>query len=220
MSEMTPELIARMTLGEIAARFRVAADFQRAGSAITWEHGSNLVSIVAHHGDLIAKAIEASEQSEPVPGPLDLPGVPWRWERDESPGRVPVTTLRGPDVLCRYWDIGWTGRDAELIRSSPELAHLLEQAFWFVEHYAADDDSGPCGDAAVLRDEITAALAPLRKSPESPDGVETEQTARDRDLLLAALRRLLASTDDGVTWEEQSAAQAQANEAIYECEKP
>lgn len=53
---------------------------------------------------------------------------PWVWEREEHDGEVPVTTLRGPDVLCRYWDsVGWNGkRDASVIGAAQKMLEALK----------------------------------------------------------------------------------------------
>ena len=56
----------------------------------------------------------------------DVP-EPWTWERVEEEGAVPVMTLRGPDVLCRYWDINGMGtKDAATIGAAQDLKKALE----------------------------------------------------------------------------------------------
>lgn len=45
-----------------------------------------------------------------------------------------------------------------------------------------------------------------------------DEALRQRDMLLGALTRLLSSTEEGTSWQEESDAQAQANDAIAECE--
>lgn len=54
MSELTSEQVEKMDMEEIRKRFRTAADFQRDHKAITWEHGTDLVNIIAVHGNRIA----------------------------------------------------------------------------------------------------------------------------------------------------------------------
>ena len=60
MAEMTYRDIARMDLQSIAQAFRRAAEYQQAHKAITWEHGTDLVNIVARHGEIIADALESA----------------------------------------------------------------------------------------------------------------------------------------------------------------
>lgn len=59
MTEMTHKQVADMTTTEIAVHLRRAAAFQRENRAITWEHGYDIVSIVATHGDRLAEALDA-----------------------------------------------------------------------------------------------------------------------------------------------------------------
>ena len=59
MAEMMREQVQKLTDDQIAARLRTAARFQREHKAITWEHGTDLVNIVAEHGDKLAEALEA-----------------------------------------------------------------------------------------------------------------------------------------------------------------
>jgi hypothetical protein len=66
MAEMTREQIESMSLADILARFRRAAQYDREHIAITWEHGQDLVNIIAVHGDKIADADIAR-----TPSPLD-----------------------------------------------------------------------------------------------------------------------------------------------------
>lgn len=54
MSEMTNLQVAEMDMEQIRAAFRKAADMQRENKAITWEHGIDLVNIIALHGNKIA----------------------------------------------------------------------------------------------------------------------------------------------------------------------
>lgn len=53
---------------------------------------------------------------------------PWIWERTENPGlTVPEMTLRGPDVLCRYWDADVTrSKDAAKIAAAQYMLEALE----------------------------------------------------------------------------------------------
>ncbi len=61
MAGLTTEQVKSMTPETIITWFRQAARFQRENKAITWEHGSDLVSIVAIHGDLIADHMAYNE---------------------------------------------------------------------------------------------------------------------------------------------------------------
>jgi hypothetical protein len=58
MAEMTRERVQKLTDDEIASSLRTAARFQREHKAITWERGTDLVNIVAEHGDKLADALE------------------------------------------------------------------------------------------------------------------------------------------------------------------
>ena len=51
---MTPDSIRNMTDPQIVAFLKRAALFQRDHKEITWDHGTDLVNIVAIHGDRIA----------------------------------------------------------------------------------------------------------------------------------------------------------------------
>lgn len=46
--------VEKMTMDDIRSAFRRAAEFQRNHKAISWEHGTDLVNIIAYHGDGIA----------------------------------------------------------------------------------------------------------------------------------------------------------------------
>jgi len=59
MSEMNSQHIREMSDRRIAARLRSAAKLQREHQSITWEDGTDLVNIVAIHGDRLAEALEA-----------------------------------------------------------------------------------------------------------------------------------------------------------------
>ena len=54
MAEMTNLQVAEMDMEQIRAAFRRAAEMQREHKAITWEHGTDLVNIIALHGNRIA----------------------------------------------------------------------------------------------------------------------------------------------------------------------
>lgn len=58
---LTTSQAQAMTDDQIIAHLQRAALFQREHKAITWEHGADLVTIVAVHGDRIAKAMTAQE---------------------------------------------------------------------------------------------------------------------------------------------------------------
>lgn len=57
---------------------------------------------------------------------LSTPKGPWVWEREANPGAVAVHTLKGPDILCRWWEAGafhseGPPLDAASIAAFPEL---------------------------------------------------------------------------------------------------
>lgn len=62
MAEMTKQQVERLTTADIAKKLRTAAEFERTHKAITWEHGTDLVNIVAVHGDKIADALVNSKE--------------------------------------------------------------------------------------------------------------------------------------------------------------
>lgn len=55
---LTTAQVKAMTDDQIIAHLKRAALFQRENKAITWEHGADLVTIVAVHGDKLARAFE------------------------------------------------------------------------------------------------------------------------------------------------------------------
>ncbi len=57
MAEMMTNQIEKLTDWEIAQSLRIAAKFQREHTGITWEQGTDLVNIVAIHGDKLADAL-------------------------------------------------------------------------------------------------------------------------------------------------------------------
>ncbi len=54
MAEMTKGQIENMTMEDIRAYFRTATDYECEHKTITWEHGADIVNIVAIHGSSIA----------------------------------------------------------------------------------------------------------------------------------------------------------------------
>lgn len=83
--------------------------------------------------------------------------APWIWERVEEPGCIPVTTLRGPDVLCRFWDIGVDGsRDANLIAAAPDMLEALRNILKFPNDYQAWNAVSAAIDKAEGRSEAEA----------------------------------------------------------------
>lgn len=54
MAEMTTAQVEKLTMDEIRDRIRTAAKYQAEHKAITWEHGTDLVNIIAVHGERIA----------------------------------------------------------------------------------------------------------------------------------------------------------------------
>lgn len=58
MAEMTSKQVRKLDTAAIVRQLRYAAEMQRSHRAITWEHGTDLVNIVAIHGDRLADALE------------------------------------------------------------------------------------------------------------------------------------------------------------------
>ena len=58
---MTSDQVRALTPAEIVRHLRVAAECERNNKAITWEHGWDLVTICAVHGDMLADALELAE---------------------------------------------------------------------------------------------------------------------------------------------------------------
>lgn len=54
MSELTDEQVTKLSMDDIRAMMRRAAEFQREHKGITWEHGTDLINMLAVHGDRIA----------------------------------------------------------------------------------------------------------------------------------------------------------------------
>ena len=93
----------------------------------------------------------------------------WKWNRVNEEWRIPVITLEGPSVLCRYWDtIGGkpiavnkrTLADAALIKTSPKMLKALEKVAAF-----HDPDREPARDiglwlelAEELHEEVVAVI--------------------------------------------------------------
>ena len=70
----------------------------------------------------------------------------WKWNRViHNHGDIPVTTLEGPDVLCRYWDTGGiTGNnDAAKIITAPNMIEALRKIYSEIENkYPEELDIG------------------------------------------------------------------------------
>ena len=96
---------------------------------------------------------------------------PWKWNRLEAKGEIPVTTLEGPDVLCRFWDIGFDGtEDAHLIAAAPELLReckaqneLLSQVMQWQAAQSAEQ-GGNLQDYSELSDRFISAQAVIAKA--------------------------------------------------------
>lgn len=63
---MMPDQVRQMTDEQIIERLRRAARFQRENKSITWEHGTDLVNIVAFHGDNLARALEVWDEPRTI----------------------------------------------------------------------------------------------------------------------------------------------------------
>ncbi len=88
------------------------------------------------------RAIVAGQPTQPDEFEGHTPG-PWQWERlietDNRP-RVAEFTLKGPDVLCRYWYDNPPSIDARLIAAAPDLFEAIinsDDAHWTVAMRAA-----------------------------------------------------------------------------------
>ncbi len=58
MEELTREQIKKMTPAKIHGMLRTAARYEREHKGITFEHGTNLINLVAVHGDQLANRLE------------------------------------------------------------------------------------------------------------------------------------------------------------------
>ena len=54
---------------------------------------------------------------------------PWIWEKVEGPNLVTEHTLKGPDVLCRYWYDNPPSDHAHLIAAAADLLAALEAVY-------------------------------------------------------------------------------------------
>lgn len=59
MAEMTKTQVRDMTAKDIAAALRRAFKLEDTNKAITFEHGWDLINIVAIHGEALADALDA-----------------------------------------------------------------------------------------------------------------------------------------------------------------
>ena len=55
---MTREQVEALTHPQIVQVIRLAAEYDRTNKAITWEHGTDIVNIIAMRGDEIADVLE------------------------------------------------------------------------------------------------------------------------------------------------------------------
>ena len=62
MPEMTRAQIMKLNQNEITRIFKEAARKEREHEAITWEFGTDLVSIVTYYGDLLAEALYTAQK--------------------------------------------------------------------------------------------------------------------------------------------------------------
>ncbi len=78
---------------------------------------------------------------------------PWKWEKVEGDMSVTEWTLKGPDVLCRYWYDKPPSQDAKLLAVAPVL---LEAAILVAEGTATSIGTTPLR-MQLLRAAIKAA---------------------------------------------------------------
>ena len=100
----------------------------------------------------------------------------WVWERVVDPGTVVEFTLRGPDVLCRYWG-NESPRDAALIAAARDLAR-------FVAIFLGEDPRFQIavgGNPNAVDKMLAAAHAALAKARD-----EKADTPRDQTLAQTA----------------------------------
>ncbi len=74
----------------------------------------------------------------PTPGP-------WTWERlveDDGLPRVAEFTLKGPDVLCRYWHDSPPSADALTIAAASDLLAALNTAAGYLMNAKIDLETG------------------------------------------------------------------------------
>lgn len=97
---------------------------------------------------------------------------PWVWETVEGEQQVTEHSLKGPDVLCRYWHDKPPSADARLIASAPdmkaELTRLTAQRDGLVtilKKIVLDWD----GEAEDIVDALIA-LSNHRRAQESGNG--------------------------------------------------
>ena len=65
---------------------------------------------------------------------------PWQWETVKDTGAITCHTLKGPDVLCRYWNDNEPSFNARLIEKAKELHKAASDL------YDASVDSKPISE--------------------------------------------------------------------------
>lgn len=99
---------------------------------------------------------------------------PWKWDREAFSGAVPLHTLRGPTVLCRWWEMTPdcnNPADAVLIAAAPDMLAALKAVVDADRQQPFSFPTMPCVKQAIA----AIALATGRKPATAPvtHGTET-----------------------------------------------
>lgn len=93
----------------------------------------------------------------------------WVWEKVAEVGFVTEHTLKGPDVLCRYWHNEPPSNDAKLIGMSLNIKTTLEKV---KEACLFADDGGYIGVTSEphISEELFAEICEVLNMTETKDG--------------------------------------------------